>query len=184
MPNPWTTIGTRLIYQNPWLSLREDQVIRPDGKQGVYSVVEMLPSVGVVAIDANGDVALVEQWRYAHGKNSIEIPTGGSEKEDPDIQSAARRELAEETGISARQWRSLGSIDNSNGATTDVANMFLATDLTVGPPRQGGDESLRFFWLPFPQVVEMALDGRITESVTIAAVLKAELLRRMGQVVI
>jgi 8-oxo-dGTP pyrophosphatase MutT (NUDIX family) len=184
MDNPWTTISTRLIYENPWLSLREDRVLRPDGKEGIYSVVEMLPSVGIVAVNSDGEVALVEQWRYVHEKSSIEIPTGGSAKGDPDVQSAAQRELSEETGLSAQEWRPLGSIDNSNGATNDVAHLFFATRLSIGQSKQDGHELLKLLWLDLPKVVDMVLGGEITESVTVAAILKVELLRRRGEILI
>jgi 8-oxo-dGTP pyrophosphatase MutT (NUDIX family) len=180
--NPWITLGTRLVYENPWLRLREDRVIRPDGKEGIYGVVEMLPSVGIVAVSSDGKVALVEQWRYVHEKSSIEIPTGGSEKGDPDVLGAARRELREETGLSAQEWRALGSIDNSNGATIDVAHLFFATRLSAGEPEQDEHEILKLLWLDFPKVVDMVLDGEITESVTVAAILQVELLRQRGEI--
>ena len=124
MSNPWKTLDTKLIYENAWLRLRQDSVIRPDGNQGIYSVVELPPSVGIVAVDESRQVALVTQWRYVHNKISIEIPTGSSSERDRTLRMAAERELLEETGLSAHRWRELGSIDNSNGATTDVAHLI------------------------------------------------------------
>ena len=123
MSNPWKTLDTKLIYENAWLRLREDSVIRPDGGEGIYSVVELPPSVGIIAVDDSGQVALVTQWRYVHNKMSIEIPTGSSSERDATLRVAAERELLEETGLSAHRWQELGSIDNSNGATTDVAHL-------------------------------------------------------------
>jgi hypothetical protein len=75
--NPWQTLGTRTVYANPWLRLREDTVIRPDGQQGIYGVVEMNPSVGVVALNDISEIALVTQWRYTLGRMSVEIPAAG-----------------------------------------------------------------------------------------------------------
>jgi 8-oxo-dGTP pyrophosphatase MutT (NUDIX family) len=176
--NPWKTLASRIVYANPWLRLREDQVIRPDGSEGIYGVVEMRPSVGVVALNEADEVALVTQWRYTLGRMSAEIPTGGSDASDEGLLAAAQRELREETGLSAGHWRELGFVDNSNGVTTDTAHMFLATGLRAGPDAQDPEEQVTLCWLPFGQAVEEVLAGSITESVSVAAILKVEALRR------
>jgi len=177
MQNPWRTLSSRTIYRNGWLSLREDRVIRPDGAEGIYGVVELRPSCGVVAINEDDQIALVGQWRYVHDKYSLEIPTGGSEQGETPL-DAAKRELLEETGLSARDWTALGTIDNSNGVTTDVAHIFLAGNLTAGAPVPQGDEQVEPRWMPFAEVVHSVMEGEITESVSVAAILKVELLRR------
>ena len=176
--NPWQTLGTRIVYENPWLRLREDQVIRPDGKEGIYGVVEMRPSVGIVALNAQDEVALVGQWRYAHHKFSWEIPTGGSSGGDAAIIDAAQRELEEETGLQAARWSPLGRIDNSNGVTIDVAHLYLASQLTFLQPKQDPQERIVNRWVAFPQALQMVMDGEITESSSVAALLKVAHLRR------
>jgi 8-oxo-dGTP pyrophosphatase MutT (NUDIX family) len=176
--NPWQTLGSRTVYANAWLRLREDTVIRPDGQPGIYGVVEMKPTVGVVAVNEVNEIALVTQWRYTLGRMSVEVPTGGSEASDPSVLAAAQRELREETGLSARTWRELGSVDNSNGVTTDVAHMFLATSLEPGAAAPDPAEQVVLIWLPFDQAVDRVLNGSITESVSVAAILKVELLLR------
>jgi 8-oxo-dGTP pyrophosphatase MutT (NUDIX family) len=176
--NPWQTLGSRIVYANSWLRLREDTVIRPDGRPGIYGVVEMSPSVGIVALSDAHEVALVTQWRYTLGRMSAEIPTGGSEPSDPSVLAAAQRELREETGLSARNWRELGSVDNSNGVTNDVSHMFLATGLEAGADAQDPAEQVVLSWLPFGQAVDHVLNGSITESVSVAAILKVEVLLR------
>jgi len=178
--NPWQTLGSRTVYANAWLRLREDTVIRPDGQPGTYGVVEMSPSVGVVAVNDVTEIALVTQWRYTLGRMSVEIPTGGSVASDHGVLAAARRELREETGLSARSWRELGFVDNSNGVTNDVAHMFLATGLEAGADAQDPAERVVLSWLPFDQAVDHVLNGSITESVSVAAILKVEVLLRRG----
>jgi 8-oxo-dGTP pyrophosphatase MutT (NUDIX family) len=175
--NPWQTLRSRVIYRNAWLVLREDKVIRPDGREGIYGVVEMPPSCGIVAINRDDEIALVSQWRYVHERMSLEIPTGGCEpSEDP--LAAAKRELAEETGVHAGSWQPLGTVDNSNGVTTDIAHMFLAGELTAaGPQAVQGDERVELVWMPFASAVQGVMAGTITESVSVAAILKVELMR-------
>jgi len=175
--NPWRTLSSREVYRNAWLALREDRVIRPDGAEGIYSVVEMRPSIGVLALNSHDQVAMVSQWRYAHNKVSLEIPTGGSNVNEETLE-AAKRELAEETGLIAKNWTFLGTIDNSNGATTDVAHMFCARDLSSGPFTQQADEQTELCWIGFEDAVRSVMTGEITESVSVAAILKTELLRK------
>jgi 8-oxo-dGTP pyrophosphatase MutT (NUDIX family) len=177
MQNPWRTLSSRTIYRNAWLTLREDKVIRPDGAEGIYCVVELRPSCGIVAINEDNQIALVGQWRYVHDKYSLEIPTGGSEQDETPL-AAAKRELLEETGLTADDWIALGTIDNSNGVTTDVAHIFLARNLTTGSPVSLGDEQVELSWMPFADAVLSVMSGEITESVSVAAILKAEFLGR------
>jgi 8-oxo-dGTP pyrophosphatase MutT (NUDIX family) len=191
--NPWRTLARRVVYANSWMTVREDSVVRPDGQPGIYGVVEIRPSVGIIAIDdaptatsaaeaaaaaTEPRIALVSQWRYTLGKVSLEIPTGGSEPGER-LLDAAKRELAEEVGLAADGWAWAGSIDNSNGVTTDVSHIFIAralADLPGGPVRQG-DEEIEVVWLPFSEAVAKVLAGEITESVSVAGILKAEVLR-------
>jgi 8-oxo-dGTP pyrophosphatase MutT (NUDIX family) len=173
--------------------VREDSVIRPDGQPGIYGVVEIRPSVGIIAIDdgprdaragedggaaAEPRIALVSQWRYTLGKVSLEIPTGGSEAGER-LLDAAKRELAEEVGVAAGGWVPAGTIDNSNGVTTDVSHIFIARALTPLPGGQvrQGDEEIEVVWLPFSEAVAKVLAGEITESVSVAGILRAEVVR-------
>jgi 8-oxo-dGTP pyrophosphatase MutT (NUDIX family) len=170
--NPWKCLESKIVYRNAWISVREDRVLRPDGSPGIYGVVEMKPSVGILAVNSNREIALVRQWRYTLDKLSIEIPTGGSGESDKDMEDAAARELREETGLIATRWTHLGEIDNSNGVTTDVAHIFLATDLSQGPDDQESAESVELTWTDLDDAIRWAINGEITESVSVAGLLK------------
>ncbi len=151
--------------------LREDEVIRPDGAAGTCGGVELQPSCGIAAINEHNQIALVRQWRYVNDKHSLEIPTGGLKRGETPM-AAAKRELLEETGLAARDWNALGTIDIGNGASTRVAHLFLARNLTAGPPVPQGDEQLEPRWMPFAEAVLAVMNGEMTESVTVAAILR------------
>ncbi len=157
--------------------MREDQVIRPDGGAGIYGVVEIRPSVGVVAINEQDEIVLVGQWRYSVGRYSWEVPRGGSHPAETDMLEVARRELAEEAGVLAADWRVLGPVDVCNGVADDVQTLFLATGLTATERRLDPEEDIAVEWRPFQEAVEMAMDGRITEVCSVAAILRVACLR-------
>ncbi len=170
--NPWKTLTSRFVYRNQWLRVREDRVIRPDGNEGLYGVIELPASVAIVALNDRDEVLVVGQWRYTHGKFSWEIPTGGSEPGETTLE-AAKRELREEGGVVAGEWLPLGSIDNSNGVTTDVSHLFLATQLSETARHEDPTEKLVIKWTPFSQAVSDVMSGAMTESGTVSGILKA-----------
>jgi 8-oxo-dGTP pyrophosphatase MutT (NUDIX family) len=171
--NPWKTLASRLVYENAWVRLREDAVVRPDGRKGVYSVLELRPSVGVVAVNEKREVVLVGQWRYPLARYSWEIPRGGSHPGETDPLAVARRELREETGVEAQHWRRIGAVDVNNGVTDDVEHLFLATGIDCGAARLDPEEEIALRWIRFDSAVKMALAGEITEVCTVAALLMA-----------
>jgi 8-oxo-dGTP pyrophosphatase MutT (NUDIX family) len=175
--NPWKTLTSRTAYENAWLRVREDQVIRPDGKPGIYGVVEIKPSVGVVALNESDEVVLVGQWRYALKRYSWEIPRGGSKANETDMRQAAARELAEEAGVLAAHWEAMGAVDVGNGVLDDVQSLYLATGLTKTSTSFDPEEDISIVWKPFEEAVRMALDGTITEVCSIAAILRVAMMR-------
>jgi 8-oxo-dGTP pyrophosphatase MutT (NUDIX family) len=169
----WQTVGSREVYVNPWIRVREDHVLRPDGKPGIYGVVEFQNyALGIIPVADNGDTWLVGQWRYPLGLYSWEIPEGGGALSVPLLESA-RRELAEETGLTAAQWTDLGSFHLSNSVTNEAGQIFLAQDLTIGQAKPEGDEVLAIRRLPFQEALDMAMDGRITDGVSIIGLARA-----------
>ena len=165
--NPWRTGGSREVYVNRWIRVREDHVIRPDGHDGIYGVVEFQNhALGIVPVTDEGDTFLVGQWRYPLGVYSWEIPEGGGPLGIPALESA-QRELAEEVGLTAAVWTDLGLFHLSNSVTNEAGQIFLAQGLTQGEAEPGGDEVLAVRRLPLREAYAMAMDGRITDGVSI-----------------
>lgn len=174
--NPWRQLSSRNAYTNNWINVREDQVIRPDGLPGIYGVVEVRPSVGIVALNTREEIVLAGQWRYTVDRYSWEIPRGGSMPGESDMLAVAKRELAEEAGVDAAEWVPLGTVDVGNGILDDVQHLFLARDLTPVHAHQDPEEQITVAWRPFADAVAMALGGEITEVCSVAAILKTKLL--------
>lgn len=180
--NPWTTLSERTAYDNPWISVSHREVLTPAGTDGIYGVVHFKNyAIGILPIDAEGNTYLVGQYRYTLGRYSWEIPEGGCPKDEQPIE-AARRELLEETGLTATDWTLLGELDTTNSVTDETGYMYLATGLTQGQAQPEDTEDLQTRKLPFKELYEMCLDGRITDALTLVTVLKAAALARAGRV--
>ena len=171
-PNPWKTVSTREVYANPWIRVREDQVVKPTGGQGIYGVIEYQNhAIGVIPVDAEGFTWLVGQWRYCHERYEWEIPEGGCPAgESPE--EAARRELLEETGIVAEKVEPLlTGIQLSNSTSNEICDVFIATGLSHTEAQPEDMELLEVLRLPLVEAVQMARDGRIRDSVSVLALL-------------
>lgn len=172
--NPWKKIRTRTIYSNPWLTLREDEVVRPDGAPGIYGVVETRIATGVVALTERQEVYLVGQYRYPTDMYSWEIVEGGSDP-DEDPFETAQRELREEAGLVANRWTPLGNeIHLSNCISTEIGRLFIAEDLTEVEPEPDGTEILQVRKLPFSEALAMVESGEIKDAMSILGLLTAE----------
>jgi len=162
------------------VTVYHDEVIRPDGADGIYGVVHLVNvAVGVVAMDGRDRVALVGQWRYTLDSHSWEIPEGGVPRDESPL-DGARRELREETGLSAAEWREIGVVHVSNSITDEVAHLFLATDLSEGTAELEGTEDVTLRWEAFDEAVAMTLDGRITDALSVLALQRVALERVKG----
>lgn len=173
LPSAWTTRDSRTVYANKWIRVREDAVTRPDGAPGVYGVVSMRNlALGAVPHYPDGTTMLVGQHRYTLDAWSWEIPEGGGDPALPALDEIAR-ELREETGLLARTWTSLGELHTSNSVTDERALLFLAEDLEEREPLPDPTEQLICWRLPLAHAVEMAAAGRITDAMSVAALLRA-----------
>jgi 8-oxo-dGTP pyrophosphatase MutT (NUDIX family) len=172
--SPYRLASTREVYSNPWIRLREDHVRRPDGAPGVFGVVEMKPGATVLAINAAGDVHLVSEYKYAVGRYTLELVSGGIEAGETPLE-AARRELREETGLEAGRWTDLGVVDPFTTVVASPNHLFLARDLSEVSSRPEPGEELRIERVPFPAALEMVRDGRITHAASCVLLLKAAL---------
>ena len=168
--NPWQTISSKRVYDNPWIVVHEDQVVRPDGALGIYGVVRFKNiAVGVLAVEED-HVYLVGQYRYPLDRYSWEIPEGGCPEGEEPLR-AAQRELREETGLAARVWRRLGEAYLSNSVTDEYAVWFLATGLVPGEQRPEGTEAISVRRVPLGEALDMALSGRITDALSLVAIM-------------
>jgi 8-oxo-dGTP pyrophosphatase MutT (NUDIX family) len=167
---PWTRRSRRVAYQNAWITIWHDEVVRPDGAPGIYGVVHFSNlAAGVLAMDDRDRVLLVGQHRYTLDDYSWEIPEGGVAVGESAL-DGARRELREETGVEAADWSELARTHLSNSVSDELAVLFLATGLTEGQASPDGTEALEVRWLPFEEALAMTLDGRITDAMTVIAV--------------
>ena len=179
---PWTRHTRHVAYENAWMTLWHDEVTRPDGAPGIYGVVHFANrAAGVLVLDEDDRVLLVGQHRYALDAYSWEIPEGGVPA-DETVLDGARRELREETGVEAAEWRELARVHLSNSVTDELAVVFLATGLTHGAATPDGTEDLEIRWLPFADVLSQTLDGSISDVMTVLAVERVALLRARGEI--
>lgn len=176
--NPWKRQTRRVVYDNPWITVYHDDVLRPDGNPGIYGQVHFKNrAIGVVALDVADRVLLVGQFRYTLDIYSWEIPEGGAPFEEEPIEGA-KRELLEETGFTAVRWREIVRAHLSNSVSDEEAIIYLAEDLQPGTASPEPTEELRIQWLPFATALQMTFDGRITDSMSVMGLQRTALLRK------
>ena len=174
---PWRRLSRRSVYANPWVEVFHDDVTRPDGSPGIYGVIHLRnAAVGVVALDEAGRVLLVGQYRYTLDEYSWEIPEGGVGP-DEGLLEGAQRELREETGFEAADWRKLFQFSMSNSVTDEVGAIYLATGLTPGESSPEPSEDITLRWVPLDEAVAMIDRGELTDVMSVAGLLRVALER-------
>lgn len=171
--NPWLTKSIEQVYNTPWIVVEHHQIINPAGNPGVYGKVHFRnKAMGIIPIDQDGNTWLIGQYRYTIDEYSWEIPMGGGLLE-VDMLESAKRELKEETGLSASKWTKLMRIHTSNSVTDEEGFVYLAEDLVQGDTEFEETEVLKIKKLPFSEALEMVMNGAITDAISIAGILKA-----------
>jgi 8-oxo-dGTP pyrophosphatase MutT (NUDIX family) len=170
----WPVTASRTVYDNAWIEVVEDDVVRPDGSPGVYGVVRLRhPAVFVVALTDADEVVLVTVDRHTTGP-SVEVPAGGAD--GPDTLAGARRELAEETGLQASEWLEVGRMNALNGVCVAPEVVYLATGLS---PADGAEQEVEGISavraVPWADVLGLVARGEISDGETVAALMFAAL---------
>lgn len=176
----WKMLSSKRIYENPWIAVFEDRVINPGGGENDYGRVHFKnKAVAIVPLDDDGNTWLVSQDRYTLGQKCWELPMGGAPLSEPPL-DAAKRELKEETGLSAEKWTEIMRLHTSNSITDESGFVYVAEDLTEGEPEFEESENIEILKLPLPDAIDMALSGRITDAISVAALLGVERLSPRG----
>ena len=171
---PWRITGTKEIYRDPFVNLKVDQVIRPDGLPGQHVVVGIKPGVCVLALDDQGDVHLTKEFHYAIGRESVEAVSGGIEPgEDPDV--TAVRELQEELGLKAGRMTYLTTLDPFTSCMVSPTRLYLATDLVEVADNPEGTEQIETVVMSLADAVQRVIGGEITHAPTCVLLLRVQL---------
>lgn len=179
MKNPWITHSTTHIFDNPWIEVTEHNVTNPGGGLSLYGKVHFKNyALGILALDEEQNTWLVGQWRYPLNEYSWELPMGGGPLEEDRLYSA-QKELQEETGIKAAEWSEITKIHLSNSVSDEVGYGYLAQGLTFGETAFEETEDLTIRKLPFAEAVRMCLIGEITDSLSVATILKYALMKQV-----
>jgi 8-oxo-dGTP pyrophosphatase MutT (NUDIX family) len=166
------TLSSRIVYENPWLTLREDEIERADGSRGIYTVIDKPDFALIMPLDNDG-FHLVEEYRYPLGERRWQFPQGAFPQGVTGTpEQLAEAELKEETGFTAGRLERLGYLNCAHGITGQSFHVFLATDLTAGEPRrEHTEQDMRQDWFPRKEVERMLRDGVITDDSSLAAYL-------------
>src|SRR5262245_52225377 len=175
------TVRQRVVYQNRWMSVREDDIRHPDGSPGIYGVVDK-PTAALIVPMENDGFHLVEQYRYALSRRSWEFPQGTwADDRETGTEELARAELAQETGLRAETVEHLGYFAIAPGFLSQGCDVFLATDLTMGATaRDPEEQDMRHHWFPRAEVERMIREGEIVDGPTMAAYTHLLLHGRLG----
>lgn len=171
--NPFKLLTSKVVYQNRWIKVREDGVVRPGGKEGIFGIVEMMPGSSVLPIDEDGNVMLIKEYRYAVERVTLEVISGGIDEGETPL-AAAKRELLEEAGVKASEWVELGSIDPFTTVVSSPNYLFIAKGLQHLSPDPDEGEIIERIVVPYTEALAMVNDGRITHAGSCVLILRAQ----------
>lgn len=180
--NPWKTLTSESVYESAWIEVVKHDVLSPVGKPALYSVVKFKNlAIGILALDENYNTWLVGQWRYPINEYAWEIPEGGGHLEVDPLESA-KRELKEETGIVAKEFKELMRLHLSNSATNELAIVFVAKNLVFEEAEPEESEVLQIKKLHINEAYNWVMNGKITDAISVAAILKTKTLMDKGDI--
>jgi len=180
--NPWKVVSEKEVYTNPWISLIHHEVINPSGNPGIYGKVHYKNrAIGILPLDEELNTYLVGQFRFTLNAYSWEMPEGGGPL-GTDPLEAAQRELLEETGLKAKQWTELNRFHLSNSVGDEYGYIYLARELEQFEAEPEETEQLIVKKVPFSEVYRMVCNSEITDSMTVAAVLRVQLMILEGSI--
>lgn len=170
---PWEIVDTRIVYQNPWIKLREDKVIRPDGRSGIFGVVEMKHGISVLPVDDENNVYLTKEYHYAIEKETIEAVSGGID-EGEEKEQAAKRELEEELGIIADEIIYLGEILPLTTMVNITNHLFIAKKLKFSASKPEGTEIIKMVKYPIQEAINLINEGTICDGTSVALIVRSK----------
>ncbi|PYS89366.1 MAG: NUDIX hydrolase [Acidobacteria bacterium] len=170
---PWTINGSTLKYKHKLLEVYEEQVTRPNGTPGVYATVKIKPGAAVLALDEDGYVYLARQFRYATGRESLEVVAGAIDDGER-LEDAARRELREELGIEARELIPLGRVDPMESLIDSPSHLFLARRLQFIEAQQQGSEQIQIVKVSLAEACRLVYVNEITHGSSCVLILRAD----------
>ena len=174
----WKKLSSRTVWENDWMAVLEDHVINPGGGENHYGYVHFKNrAIAILPLDEEGNTWLVGQERYTLGEYSWELPMGGAPLDEAPI-DAAKRELKEETGLSASRWSEVMRLHTSNSITDEVGIVYIAEGLTEGATEPEETEDLQVRKLSLDDAVQLVNDGEITDAISVAAILRVASLRK------
>ena len=176
----WVKKSEELVYENPWIKVTHEEVITPGQTEGIYGVVHFKnEAVGIIPIDEKGNTWLVRQSRYTLGEFTWEIPEGGSPIGE-DALTSAKRELQEEVGLSASDWGMLMKLHQSNSVSDEVGYIYIARGLSSVEQALEPTEDIEVLKLPIEDAIKMVLDGKITDAMSVAGLLKFAVVEKIN----
>ncbi|PXA83527.1 DNA mismatch repair protein MutT [Caulobacter sp. D4A] len=178
---PWGVTSAKVVYGNPWIEVTEYQTVAPTGRPALYGKVSFKnQAIGIVPLHADGTVTLVGQARFPRGNYSWEIPEGGAPMHENPL-DGAKRELAEEVGLVAADWRLILELELSNSISDEFAHGFLAMDLSPTETAPDDTEDLAVARVPFQEALHAAVTGKMPDSLTVALLLRVHHMASVGE---
>ncbi len=174
--NPFIIKDSKIVYQNPWIKVREDSVIRPGGKDGTFGIVDMKDGVTIIALDSEKNVYLTLEYAYAIGRHSLECISGGIDDKE-NVVETAKRELKEEIGGISNEWIDLGKIDPFTSVVKSVNHIYLAKNVTIDFAQNTDEgEVIHIIKVPFNDAYAKVISGEITHGASVVALFKTHIL--------